>query len=144
MCLWRSSYGAAVLGDRKAVAGLMRLWSRDKEGAMCAHRVMVFEAGSEELVPEEGGKSKRVGIPREKVNEVLKQGGKLPMKVLLRAKVRYLTAGAIIGSREFIRKVYEGRKDVLGPNRVRISTPMRHGEWGGLHSFRNLGKRGAG
>jgi hypothetical protein len=106
--------------------------------------VLVFESGSEELVPSGGEKSKRVGIPREKVNEVMRQGGKLPMKVLLGEKVRYLTAGAIMGSREFIRKVYEGRMEVLGPNRVRISTPMRHGEWGGLHSFRNLGKRGAG
>jgi hypothetical protein len=82
-----------------------------------------------------------VGIPREQVAEVMRQGGKLPMRVLLRVKVRYLTAGAIIGSREFIRKVYEGRKDALGPNRSRISTPMKHGEWGGLHSFRNLGKK---
>jgi len=136
-----SSYGAAVEGDRTARAGLARLWSRDTESAMRAHRVLVFDAGSEEHVPEEGEKSKRVGIPREKVEEVLRQGGKLPMKVLLRVKVRYLTAGAIIGSREFIRKVYEGRKEVLGENRSRISTPMKHGEWGGLHSFRNLGKK---
>jgi len=136
-----SSYGAAVEGDATARAGLARLWSRDTESAMRAHRVLVFDAGSEEHVPEEGEKSKRVGIPREKVAEVMRQGGKLPMKVLLRVKVRYLTAGAIIGSREFILKVYEGRKEALGANRSRISTPMKHGEWGGLHSFRNLGKK---
>jgi hypothetical protein len=82
-----------------------------------------------------------VGIPREKVNEVVRQGGKLPLKELLRVKVRYLTAGGIVGSRAFIRKVYEGRKEALGPKRSRISTPMKHGEWGGLHVFRNLGKR---
>jgi len=136
-----SSYGAAVEGDSAARAGLARLWSRGEESAMAAHRVLVFDAGSEEHVPEDGEKSKRVGIPREKVEEVVRQGGKLPMKVFLRVKVRYLTAGAIIGSREFIRKVYEGRKAVLGENRSRISTPMRHGEWGGLHVFRNLGKK---
>jgi len=136
-----SSYGAAVEGDAAALAGLVRLWSRGEKGAMRAHRVLVFEAGSEEHVPEDGEKSKRVGIPREKVEEVMRQGGKLPMKVLLRVKVRYLTAGTIIGSREFIRKVYEGRKEALGPKRSRISTPMKHGEWGGLHSFRNLGKK---
>jgi len=136
-----SSYGAAVAGDSVARSGLMRLWTRGEEGSMAAHRVLVFEAGSEEHVPEEGEKSKRVGIPREKVVEVMRQGGKLPMKVLLRVKVRYLTAGAIIGSREFIRKVYEGRKEALGPNRSRISVPMRDGAWGGLHSFRNLVKR---
>jgi len=136
-----SSYGAAVEGDAVAVAGLKRLWSRDTESAMAAHRVLVFEAGSEEHVPEDGEKSNRVGIPKEKVEEVVRQGGKLPMKVLLRVKVRYMTAGAIIGSREFIRKVYEGRKAALGPKRSRISTPMKHGAWGGLHSFRNLGKK---
>jgi len=136
-----SSYGAAVAGDPAAIAGVTRLWSRDTESAMRAHRVLVFEAGSEEHVPEDGEKSKRVGIPREKVEEVMSQGGKLPMKVLLRVKVRYLTAGAIIGSRAFVRRVYEGRKEELGPNRSRISTPMRYGEWGGMHSFRNLGKK---
>jgi hypothetical protein len=136
-----SSYGAAVEGDSVALAGLMRLWSRGEESAMRAHRVLVFEAGSEEHVPEDGEKSNRVGIPKEKVDEVMRQGGKLPMKVLLRVRVRYLTAGAIIGSREFIRKVYEGRKDALGPNRSRISSPMKHGEWGGMHSFRKLGKK---
>jgi hypothetical protein len=92
-------------------------------------------------VPEEGEKSKRVGIPREKVDEVVRQGGKLPLKKVLLLRVRYMTAGAIIGSREFIRKVYEGRKAELGPDRSRISTPMRDGEWGGLHSFRNLVRR---
>jgi len=136
-----SSYGAAVAGDRIARAGLARLWSRDTEGAMAAHRVLIFEAGSEEHVPEDGEKSKRVGIPQEKVNEVLRQGGKLPLKKILLLRVRYMTAGAIIGSREFIRQVYEGRKEALGPDRSRISVPMKHGEWGGLHSFRNLGKR---
>jgi len=136
-----SSYGAAVAGSRIARAGLARLWSRSEAGAMAAHRVLVFEAGSEEHVPEEGEKSKRVGIPREKVNDVLRQGGKLPLKKILLLRVRYMTAGAIIGSQEFIRKVYEGRKAELGPDRSRISVPMRDGEWGGLHSFRNLVRR---
>jgi hypothetical protein len=94
-----------------------------------------------ERVPEDGEKSKRAGISREKVNEVLRQGGKLPLKVLLRVKVRYLTAGGIIGSREFVRRVYEGRKDALGPRRRQIGTPLPQGEWGGLCSFRSLGKK---
>jgi hypothetical protein len=92
-------------------------------------------------VPEEGEKSKRVGIPRERVAGVLRQGGKLPLKKILLLRVRYMTAGGIIGSREFIRKVYEGKKGLLGRDRSRISVPMKHGEWGGMHSFRNLGKR---
>ncbi len=136
-----SSYGAAVAGDAAARAGLKRLWSRSVEAAMAAHRVLVFEEGSAERVPEEGEKSKRVGIPREKVNEVLRQRGKLPLKQILRLRVRYMTAGAVIGSRRFVRQVYEGRKEELGADRSRVSVPMRHGEWGGLHSFRNLGKR---
>jgi len=136
-----SSYGAAAVGDLMAIAGLMRLWSRGEQSAMAAHRVLVFDVGSEEHVPKDGEKSKRVGIPREKVDEVLRQGGRLPLKKILLLRVRYMTAGAIIGSRGFVRKVYEGRKEDLGPNRSRISVPMRHGEWGGLHSFRNLGKR---
>jgi len=138
-----SSYGAAVEGDEAARAGLARLWSRGEEAAMRAHRVLVFEKGSEDHVPEEGEKSKRVGIPREKVAEVMRQGGKLPLRVLLRVKVRSLTAGGIIGSREFVRKVYEGRKEALGPDRTRIK-PMRYGEWGGLHAFRDLGKKSIG
>ncbi len=135
-----SSYGAAVAGDATARAGLKRLWSRSVKGAMESHRVLVFQTGSVEQVPEDGEKSKRVGIPRQKVQEMVKQRGKLSLQKVLRVRVRYMTAGGVIGSRGFVRQVYEGAKEGLGANRRHISVPMRYGEWGGLQSFRNLAK----
>ena len=136
-----SSYGAAVAGDASAQDGITRLWSCGVEEALAAHRVLVFEEGSEEHVPEEGEKSTRVGIAREKVREVLRQRGRLPLQQVLRLRVRYMTAGGVIGSRGFVRAVYEASKDALGEKRRPVSVPMRHGEWGGLHALRNLGKR---
>jgi hypothetical protein len=135
-----SSYGAAVAGDPLAQAGLARIWSRSVEEALAEHRVLVFEEGSEERVPQEGEKSKRVGIPKEKVWEVIRQKGKLPLHQILRVRVRTMSEGGIIGSRDFVRQVYEESKETLGENRRRVSTPMRYGEWGGLHAYRNLRK----
>jgi putative transposase len=138
-----SSYGAAVRGDKVALAGLQRLWGLSKSKALAAHRLMVFEEGSGERVPEVGEKSKRVGIDAQKVWEERKRGGRLPLRVMLRLRVRYLTDGAIVGSRAFVAKVAEdwkrkvGEKGLAGSNGV----PMRFGDWSGLHALRNLQAR---
>jgi len=144
-----SSYGAAVGGDQVARDGLERLWSQGGKRSLASHRMMIFEEGSEEHVPEAGAgagagqKSKRVGIPVEKVVEVKERGGRLPMAQALRLRVRYMSAGGVIGSEAFVRQVYEGAKDALGgrgrrPRKHRGGVPMRHGDWGGLHALRDL------
>ena len=151
-----SSYGAAVRGDADGVNGIRSLWGGGKSEALAAHRVFIFEEGSEEKTedfqtedkrPENEGKrrgesqdrrtgesKKRVGIDARKVWAERQRGGRLPLAVILRLRVRYLTAGAVIGSKEFVENVTGKRGEVKG------GKPMRFGEWGGLHVLRNLRK----
>ena len=134
-----SSYGAAVRGDKDAVAGLRSLWGGGKAEALAAHRLFIFEEGSEEnsqdgkMQDASTGETKsRKGIDARKVWEERQRGGKLPLAVMLRLRVRYLTDGAVIGSREFVQRV----TDSVGE--AKSGVPMRFGAWGGLHSLRNL------
>lgn len=140
-----SSYGAAAGGgDSEAMAGLRRLWGKGSPDALAAQRLMVFEEGSEERVPEDGEKSGRAGIDAARVWRERKRGGRLPLAVMLRLRVRYLTAGGVVGSRAFVDEVWRGSPGV-GPggnkgaiNRNKTVRPMRFGEWGGLHVLRAL------
>jgi hypothetical protein len=143
-----SSYGAAVRGDKEAVAGLRALWGGSRAEALAAHRVFIFEEGGAEredahtqpltptLSPQAGrGRTRaktRKGIDAKKVWAERQRGGRLPLAVMLRLRVRYLTDGAVIGSKEFVEKITGSGGD------KKPGKPMRFGEWGGLHTLRNL------
>jgi len=74
-----SGYGCAVRGDKEALSGLRLLWGAevgDKEGLLATHRCAVHEEGHEDKVPEDGPKSKRRGITREKVLRVRQEWSK--------------------------------------------------------------------
>ena len=150
-----SSYGAAVRGDKEAMSGLRALWGGSKAEALAAHRVFLFEEGSEEKTedfetedrpgnsgkrkggiqdPKTGGKKARVGIDARKVWAERTRGGRLPLGVMLRLRVRYMTAGAVIGSKGFVEKISAGRGE------AKAGVPMRFGDWGGLQVLRNLRK----
>ena len=149
-----SSYGAAVRGDKEAVSGLRALWGGIKAEALAAHRLFIFEEGSEEKTedfetedrrrentgkrrggfqdPKTGEAKARVGIDAKKVWAERQRGGRLPLAVMLRLRVRYLTDGAVIGSKEFVEKITGSGGE------AKSGKPMCFGEWGGLHALRNL------
>ena len=76
----------------------------------------------------------RRGIDVKKVWAERERGGRLPLAVILRMRVRYLTDGAVVGSREFVERVTGGS----GRGVAKAGKPMRFGQWGGLHALRNL------
>jgi len=133
-----SSYGAAVGGgDRDARAGMARLWGKGVKEALRAHRMLVFREGSEDVVPESGEKSKRVGISREKVAEVIQDGGKVPVALALRVRVQWMTRGAVLGSEAFVRRIYEKSSGRLGRSGAHPGgVPVAGADWGGVHAFR--------
>ena len=129
-----SSYGAAVRGDKEAVNGLRALWGGSAAEALAAHRVFIFEEGSEEKTEDCQAKA-RAGIDARKVWAERQRGGRLPLSVILRLRVRYLTDGAVIGSKEFVKQITgNGGEGKSGK-------PMRFGEWGGLHALRDLRRK---
>jgi hypothetical protein len=42
------------------------------------------------------------------IREVVKNGGKLPFRVVLQCRIRYFTDGVILGSKEFVAKKSAG------------------------------------
>ena len=86
----------------------------------------------------------RRGFTREEVERVWKEGGKLPLHAALRCKVRYLTEGVALGSREFLERYFEKRQEagMFGPERKTGARPMQGAQWEGLMAFRGLSKDG--
>ena len=136
-----SGYGAAVRGDKDGVRGIQAMWGGGNSDALAAHRLFIFEEGAEKTQdgktqdPRTGEEKTRMGIDAKKVWAERQRGGRLPLAVMLRLRVRYMTDGAIIGSMEFVEKITGGRGE------VKTGMPMRFGEWGGLHALRNLRRR---
>lgn len=132
-------YGAAVRGDKEARSGIEKLWGKDGEESMAAHRVFLYEEGSEEKArdgktqdPRTGMSKARAGIDAAAVRDERQRGGRMPLHVMLRMRVRYMTAGGVIGSKSFVEEVTGASGD------RKPGTLMRRGEWGGLRSLRNL------
>lgn len=104
--------------------------SRDAYGSW------LYEQGCE--VRDESGKVIRKGISHEEVERIQAAGGRLSRTQLLHCRVRYFADGVAIGSRAFIEKVFERYRHRFGPKRKSGARPMRHGDWGGLCSLRDL------
>lgn len=95
-----------------------------------------------------------------KVWEERKRGGRLPLRVMLRLKSRYLVDGAAIGSAEFLRRLTGKSEGMAGDNQElgkssdkqelppqatgREGVSMRFGQWGGLRVLRDLRVGGVG
>lgn len=140
-------YGAALLGDEEALAGLKYLWRseglEENSAVLAGHRVFLFEEGSAErqsdgqesasTEPKTGQLKKRRVIDPRKVWKERKRGGRLPLWVVLRLRVKYFTSGAVIGSPAFVEKI-AGHLGMGGKRGV----GMKYAEWNGLHSLRNL------
>lgn len=136
-----SSYGEAVGGGakgsgKKARAGLVRAlgshkgWTADaKDWARVAkeYRMILLENGEErleEVVSPRGDLEVRVLRKGMKAKEAaaelarLEAGGcDIPLARMLRHRVRYFTAGAVVGSRGFVDEVFLACRDRFGAKR---------------------------
>ena len=103
------SYAAAVAGNREARRGLSRCacagrhasWRR----ASRSYRVTLFGTGARQAGGRspEGSTTKRAGFSSEEIDRVLNEGGDLPLPVLMRCRLRYLTEGLALGDETFLR-----------------------------------------
>lgn len=82
----------------------------------------------EELEKEmEGGAADvfRRRISREKALQVMREGGRLKRSDYLRCRVRYLTDGAALGSKEFVEAVFQSAKEYFSPTRKNGARPLK-------------------
>jgi REP element-mobilizing transposase RayT len=143
-----SSYGEAMgatgKSGSKAKAGLVRAILAEKGAPADArywsgstskqYRMLLLEEGREQLkevIHSEGEPATEVvkkGIKREKVAQELaelERSRDVALRKILCWRVRYFTDGAVIGSREFVDRVFRDSRERFGPKRKTGARKLR-------------------
>jgi len=123
-------YAQAVAGDKRAQQGLASLFpGKTWEEAQPEYRILLFLRAAKP-------RSKGAVLPVEVAARVVAEGGKIPWGELLRCRARYLTDGAVLGSKAFVaEQLAEYRKRTGRGQRTRVRELPEHG---GLAIMRNL------
>jgi hypothetical protein len=135
-------YGEALAGRADALAGLIavvRAATNSPESepisgfqALELYRAWLLELGAP--VRDDNGQLVRPGFEAPESESK----GKLSRAALLGTRVRYFTAGLVIGSRSFCEEHFRRYRSAFGPKRQTGARPWRHGDWGGLCGLRDL------
>lgn len=129
-------YAEAVAGGTEVRRGLLRvLESNDWRQAGREYRLILF---GQAYHTDAGGPA---GIPEAKLIAVQQKAGELSLPEVLRNRVRYFTAGAVIGSRGYVEAVMRKRRDYLSPGRKTGPSRIRAPALFGVHSLRGLQKK---
>ncbi len=150
--LW-SNYGAALAGVKLAIKGVETVMSHAGKfsprgvKALGLYRVALYDAGDaggkhvqqlkQEAIGGQGGKFRR-GMSHAVVEKERERGGRLSRWAMLRCRVRYFTAGAVIGSGAFVDSVFESQRTRFGATRKDGARPMKGADFGGLCALRDL------
>ncbi|MDA0812687.1 MAG: chemotaxis protein CheW [Verrucomicrobia bacterium] len=128
-----SSYAEAVAGVGASQRGLCRaLGATRNEWRRLSGRYRLLLYG--ELDGSPGA------VSRSEIEAVLESGGQLSAAQLLRCRVRYLSAGGILGSRAFLEAYLSNAAWQFGSSRSTASRAMAGGDWGSLFSIRDIKK----
>lgn len=116
-------YAEAVAGNAKARYGLGEALGGDWNTKAEVYRSWVI------MLLSDSREGKAQAVP-ELVEEVRKTGGKLPMHVVLKCRIRYFTDGVILGSKAYVAQKSTGH----GGWRKCEPQPLEPvTDWGGLH-----------
>ena len=72
--------------------------------------------------------------------EVEEREGEMTIAERLRCRSRYFSDGLVFGSKAFVERIYECRKEWFGEKRKSGARKMRGGDWGDLRVLRDLRK----
>ena len=86
------------------------------------------------------GHSKKKVLDRETILKVFEEGGELSVPELLRLRIRYFTAGVVLGTREYVDKIYAKHLKKHTPKRKKGARKMKGKYWGDLVTMRDLQK----
>ncbi len=121
-------YAEALSGSRRAQRGLCNAQGKPVDGwksagAAEAYRCLLHAEGREV----KDAQNERVvvrGVTAESARAVLAERGKLSPAELVRLRVRYFSDGMVLGSREFVESVFDGNREMFGPQRKQGSRRM--------------------
>ena len=150
-----SGYGEAVGGLAKARTGLARAaWEEASAGqtkdelawkfsqlggaswraVQARYRLILYAVGQVPKVKQ----GRAQGVISEAAGETVKAaGGELPWAVALRDRVRYFSRGGVLGTKEFVNRIFGLKRDRFPKTRKDGARAMR-GLWAGMTSLRDL------
>jgi hypothetical protein len=138
------SYAAALGGMRLARSGLVSAISSGKQmtwsKAAESYRMLLFGIGQAVRggATPDGMVKSRGGFTQREIEAVCAAGGRLSLAAALRCRVRYFTAGVVLGSQGFVDGFFERQRDGFGALRTNGGRRMKGAEWGNLRVLRNL------
>jgi len=106
------------------------------------YRQFLFEEGEEREANEITGSRSRKGFSNDEVERVIESQGEMPVREVLRHRVRYFCDGAVLGTAEFVNSVFsrEQARGRFGKKRKSGARKMRGAAWGNLRVLRDLQK----
>ncbi len=130
------SYAAAMAGKASAMDGYRIIYGgRSFADAVAGYRLCLFGKGAR---PKGEQHKDRGVISGEKLSEVIRSGGKVELTELLRRRVRYFSDGMAIGSKLFLKELYESNRDCFPESRSARFAKMKGTDWGELQVVRDL------
>lgn len=148
-----SGYSEAMRGGALALDGLRKVvleslespragetQAHEMERILARYRVYLFEKG-EQRPPLPDGTGGRPGIRPERVEEVLRSGGRLSPAEALRCRNRYFTEGVVLGSEAFVEAMFEQYRGHFGPRRKRGARELHGVDMPGMAVIATLRKR---
>ena len=126
-------YAKALAGNEVLRKGLMSClkpgeWSE----AAAEYRRSLF------VTAESSRRSDKVALDRETILAELKRGGELSLGQMLRLRVRHLTDGVVLGSREFVNEVFIQHREKFGSRRKDGARRIRGAPLPGISVLRDL------
>lgn len=137
-----SGYGEAAAGCRLAQKRLKLICSNHDvrwSDFVTNYRELLYVRGV--AVKGDDGTTLRHGIDEKQVRELLAKGGELSISQILRLKVRYLSDGMVLGSKEFVESIYSRYRSHFAARRVLGACQMGYADWRGLHIANILRKK---
>ena len=144
-----SGYGEAVAGKNEARKGLVAILEHTRYATNRQlswrttgprYRILLYGHGQARDADAQTGSPARAGLSREAVEKQLAQGGQLSLAQALRCKVRYFCDGAVLGTADFVDRVFEEKLKHLSPQRKTGARSMQGAAWGELRVLRDLQK----
>ena len=132
-------YASALAGNALARQGLLSCkLGADWDACAAAYRMHLFVRGGS------ASQSGKVLIDKEKIKQVIAQGGELSLAEVLRLRVRHLSDGVAIGTKDFVNEVFTLHREKFGPKRKDGARPIRALACIGLTALRDLRVRAFG
>jgi len=130
------SYAAAMGGKASAMNAYRLIYGgRAFSEAIAAYRLCLFGKGAK---PKGEQDKDRGVIPLEKLDAVIRSGGKVEVSELLRRRVRYFSDGMAIGSKLFLKRLYDEHRECFPESRKARFASMKGADWGELQVVRDL------